>query len=182
MTLSYLVPYPREVGAGMIVVIPCFNEPELRETLHSLRACHRPRVNVLVAIVMNSSERSDDDAVRQNRSTYAEVKAFSDRYNEPALSFFPLLFEGLPRKHARVGLARKMGMDLAVDHFLKNDMTRGVIVSLDADCLVSPNFLVSIHDAFQNDPRICTTIHDFSHRSEERRAGKECRSRWSPYH
>ena len=23
---------------------------------------------------------------------------------------------------------------------------------------------------------------NFSHRSEERRVGKECRSRWSPYH
>ena len=25
-------------------------------------------------------------------------------------------------------------------------------------------------------------IRDFAHRSEERRVGKECRSRWSPYH
>src|SRR5256885_14694087 len=24
--------------------------------------------------------------------------------------------------------------------------------------------------------------HEFHHRSEERRVGKECRSRWSPYH
>ena len=27
-----------------------------------------------------------------------------------------------------------------------------------------------------------TDIHDFLDRSEERRVGKECRSRWSPYH
>ena len=27
-----------------------------------------------------------------------------------------------------------------------------------------------------------STIAGFSHRSEERRVGKECRSRWSPYH
>ena len=25
-------------------------------------------------------------------------------------------------------------------------------------------------------------LHDCCHRSEERRVGKECRSRWSPYH
>ena len=27
-----------------------------------------------------------------------------------------------------------------------------------------------------------TSNHDFKSRSEERRVGKECRSRWSPYH
>ena len=26
------------------------------------------------------------------------------------------------------------------------------------------------------------TLTDYRHRSEERRVGKECRSRWSPYH
>ena len=36
-------------------------------------------------------------------------------------------------------------------------------------------------------PVICRAIHttadfDYAHRSEERRVGKECRSRWSPYH
>src|SRR3712207_9069916 len=25
-------------------------------------------------------------------------------------------------------------------------------------------------------------VHELAHRSEERRVGKECRSRWSPYH
>src|SRR3712207_1413774 len=31
------------------------------------------------------------------------------------------------------------------------------------------------------DAGVTTTV-DWSHRSEERRVGKECRSRWSPYH
>ena len=29
---------------------------------------------------------------------------------------------------------------------------------------------------------ICLTVTSFGKRSEERRVGKECRSRWSPYH
>src|SRR3989441_12760710 len=30
--------------------------------------------------------------------------------------------------------------------------------------------------------RVAAWIEDYNHRSEERRVGKECRSRWSPYH
>ena len=36
------------------------------------------------------------------------------------------------------------------------------------------------HKPLKNNPLYL--IHDFNHRSEERRVGKECRSRWSPYH
>ena len=31
-------------------------------------------------------------------------------------------------------------------------------------------------------PQVEWTKEKMSHRSEERRVGKECRSRWSPYH
>jgi hypothetical protein len=54
---------------------------------------------------------------------------FAERYNEDSFVFLPLLFEDLPRKHAGVGLARKIGMDLAVEHFLRNEKPRGIIVS-----------------------------------------------------
>ena len=33
-----------------------------------------------------------------------------------------------------------------------------------------------------NTPPITCIVIDAGHRSEERRVGKECRSRWSPYH
>src|SRR5574343_1324789 len=40
------------------------------------------------------------------------------------------------------------------------------------------------HLADRRDARICHALFDFCERirSEERRVGKECRSRWSPYH
>ena len=36
----------------------------------------------------------------------------------------------------------------------------------------------------RNDLRVsyAKAVHDEAERSEERRVGKECRSRWSPYH
>lgn len=160
-------PLPAERKAGLVVVIPCYDEPSLQATLHSLREADRPAESVLTVIVVNSGEFSDEHAVRQNRKTYEEILLFAKQYNEPHFGFFPLFFESLPRKHAGVGLARKIGMDLAVDHFLQNEQQQGVIVSLDADCTVSPNFLTGICNAFAANRRPNATIHGFRHRVEE---------------
>src|SRR3989440_12380492 len=50
-------------------------------------------------------------------------------------------------------------------------------IILEDDCLPSPSFFgfcEALLDQYRNDQRVM--------RSEERRVGKECRSRWSPYH
>ena len=41
-------------------------------------------------------------------------------------------------------------------------------------------FCKIIPDILGGDPEYCNIMH--ADRSEERRVGKECRSRWSPYH
>jgi Glycosyl transferase family 2. len=160
------ITFPPEFNADLIVVIPCYNEPHLFETLRSLRACARPQAHVLVAVIFNSSERSDGNAVIQNRISFEQTRLFAENYLESGFCFYPLLFEGLPGKHAGVGLARKIGMDLAVEHFLRNENARGVIVSLDADCTVSENFPASIYNAFRQDEHLNATIHNFYHRPE----------------
>ncbi len=157
---------PAEVNAEVIVVIPCFNEPALFDTLHSLRATVRPNVNLLTVIVFNSGEQSDEKGVLQNRLSYEQTLLFAEKYNEPGFHFFSLLFERLPRKHAGVGLARKIGMDLAVTHFLHNNNPGGIIISLDADCTVSDHFLDSIYSAFSADNSLNVTLHNFFHRVE----------------
>lgn len=158
---------PPDVDADMIVVIPCYHEPSLSETLNSLRAGDRPDANVLIIIVINSGVLAAEEVIKQNRLSYDEVLHFAIRYHESGFDFMPLLFEGLPRKHAGVGLARKIGMDLAVEHFLRKEKLRGVIVSLDADCTVTSNFLTTIWSTFSRDKSLNATIHDFYHRVEE---------------
>jgi glycosyltransferase involved in cell wall biosynthesis len=153
--------------ADMVVVIPCYNEPGLFDTLHNLRTCARPSAKVMTLVVINSGEHSDETSIVQNRLSYEQAVYFADKYNEPGFHYFPLLFERLPAKHAGVGLARKIGMDLAVSHFLHNGNAQGIIVSLDADCTVSENFLVTIFDAFSDDKRLNTTVHNFFHRVEK---------------
>ena len=39
-----------------------------------------------------------------------------------------------------------------------------------------------IRDWFEQNGKDCMAVVGISGRSEERRVGKECRSRWSPYH
>jgi len=158
---------PPDTAADMVVVIPCYNEPNLLETLYNLSICDRPDANVLTVIVINSGLFAGNEVVTQNRGSFERISLFAERYNESGFGFFPLLFEDLPRKHAGVGLARKIGMDLAVEHFLRNEKTRGIIISLDADCTVSPNFLTTIWGAFSRDKSLNSTIHDFRHRVEE---------------
>ena len=111
--------YPTAIAADMVVVIPCYNEPELTETLDSLLACDRPNAKVLVAVVCNAGENAAEGGILQNRITYRQTLQRARSLTDPGgITLFPLLFEELPRKHAGVGLARKIGMDLAVHHFL----------------------------------------------------------------
>jgi len=153
-------------SACMAVVIPCYNEPNLEATLQSLRECASPACGTLVIVVINSRENCSADVVRQNRKSFSRVHAFSQAHGNEKIHFMPLLCEELPRKHAGVGLARKIGMDLAVDYFLRTENPRGILVSLDADCIVSPNFLVGIFESFRRDEKLCCTIHNFYHRVE----------------
>lgn len=150
----------------MVVVIPCYDEPDLFTTLDSLLDAMTPMLSVATIIVFNSSERSTPEGILQNRHTFEQATAYAARNNTNERFFLPLLFEDLPRKHAGVGLARKIGMDLAVLHFFYTENERGVIVSLDADCTVSPNFFAAIREALIQNDRLNATVHNFFHRVE----------------
>lgn len=54
----------------------------------------------------------------------------------------------LAAKDAGVGLARKIGMDEAVRRFDVTGNQNGVIVCLDADCTVAPNYLTALENHF----------------------------------
>ena len=56
----------------------------------------------------------------------------------------------LPKKHAGVGLARKIGMDEAVRRLETVNNPNGIIVCFDADSKVEPNYLIEIEKHFDN--------------------------------
>ncbi|MDX1699018.1 MAG: hypothetical protein R3250_00300, partial [Melioribacteraceae bacterium] len=63
---------------------------------------------------------------------------------------------------AGVGLARKIGMDLALKFFDYDNDRKKILISLDADCKVSNNYLKCIVDEFNNNS-INAAVVDFEH-------------------
>lgn len=154
---------PSSFNYGMVIVIPCFNEPDVFTTLKSLMQCTSTEQSVGVLVVVNSSELTDNSIVEHNRTTYDKLLAFAEKHNQPQLSFHALLCESLPRKHAGVGLARKIGMEWAIRGFLQSNNRDGVIISLDADCIVSKNYLKLIEMQFAKYRPNCCVL-NFQHR------------------
>ena len=141
-----------EKQGPIFVVIPCYNEPDLLTTLNSLADCIPPDENVLVLIVVNDAAEASEEAVAQNILTLELIGEWRFRHYDCFFKVQRIYAHALPQKWAGVGWARKLGMDEAVRQIVKNELTDGIIVSLDADSTVSPNFLQRIEESFRENP------------------------------
>ncbi len=143
-----LIDTPINPLCKIIIVIPCFNEPNLIETLDSLFHCHSPECEYEVIIVVNQSTKIDKAITEANQKTIKDFEAWNAKrgMHNP---FYLIKALDLPHKTAGVGLARKIGMDEALRRFESID-ENGAIACLDADCTVSENYLRSIEDEFCN--------------------------------
>ncbi len=137
-------------STSLIVVIPCFQEPEILQTLDSLKHCTRFKGNTEVIILVNEPENCAEEVSLYNRTTVDSMVRWTAENHTPGISFYPLGPVRLPSKWAGVGLARKAGMDEALWRFNLLDRPEGIIVSLDADTLVETNYLLAIEDHFQS--------------------------------
>lgn len=142
---------PRE-DLAISVVIPCFKEPNLRATLDSLLACDATNGSVEVIVIINESEKVDPTDAAQNQITFEEAITWVEKNNSDRLRFFIHYEKSLPKKHAGVGLARKIGMDEALRRFKSIDKTNGVILCYDADSSCLPNYLKSVEQHFTANP------------------------------
>jgi glycosyltransferase involved in cell wall biosynthesis len=155
----------------IVVVIPCYNEPEIGKTIGSLSHCVNPGVNVGVVVVVNSPEGVPSVIVEQNKATLEELAGYKKSL-PPWFNLFLINAQGLPAKHAGAGWARKIGMDWATGHFNNTGNPGGLIASLDADTLVEPGYLTAIIQAFINKPSaIAATIY-FEHTIEEKQGNR----------
>ena len=144
----------------MIVVIPCYKEPELNRTVQSLFDCERGNFHVEIIILINSHQIDSNDIVAMNRDSHRQMIDFASKNNSPDFFFTPILLENLPGHQTGAGLPRKLGMDEAILHF--NGDKSGIIVSLDADCLVEKNYLTEIYRNFKEYKLNSATI-EFHH-------------------
>ena len=68
---------PPHPNLGMVIVIPCYNEPNLLGSLESLWKCERPEMAVEVIVVINSAEGAGSELREQNLKTLKEASFWS---------------------------------------------------------------------------------------------------------
>lgn len=147
----------------IVVVIPVYKEREyLFHTLDSLLQCLKPSGSVEIIMVFNCSERDGEDILKEQIETAQMVRAnYGQRFPQ---WINPVVIEAynLPKKHFGAGLARKIGMDAASAHFCAIEKPEGIIVTLDADTLVKPDYFRSISSWFSDSSRNGASIY-FEH-------------------
>jgi glycosyltransferase involved in cell wall biosynthesis len=168
------------------IVIPCYNEPELLQSLESLKECSLPNTVVEVIILINHAEDAPLEIKNFNMATKAEADCWIQENNSNKLIFFAIGPVELRKKWAGVGLARKTGLDEAVLRFNHFNNTSGIVVSLDSDSLVEPNYLIEIEKHFKQNPKhVGATInveHQKAGLSERQKHGIELYEKYLHYY
>jgi hypothetical protein len=129
---------------GIIVVVPAYNEPDICRLLDSLAICSEPDCKVEVIIIVNAPADASEKCTENNKITINNIERWKKESSNCFFRLYASMAEQPPVKGWGVGLARKTGMDEAVRRFNYINNPEGVILSLDADCLVEKNYFVSV--------------------------------------
>jgi len=169
-----------------VVVIPAIKEYEnIRILLNSFTE-NDPKYfgSTLLILVINNSSLSSEIIKEDNKnslnflnSIIDETKSDDDLVNKISkcglkIGFVNASSEGkeLPPKDAGVGLARKIGMDLALIILDYNSPGKKILVCLDADCTVDKNYITEIVDNF-NSRNLSAAVVNYSHHVDDRDGG-----------
>ncbi len=133
---------------GLVVVIPCFDEPDIGSVLKSLAACDAPGCDVEVLVVINAPAGAGPDVIAHNNTAARCVRDHAANVMPDWMFGAVIEHNALPIAQAGVGLARKIGMDEAAARLAPAADCAGVIVCLDADCHVAPNYLTRLYTGF----------------------------------
>jgi glycosyltransferase involved in cell wall biosynthesis len=131
---------------GIVVVIPSYNEPNLRQSIKSLADCQLPHCAVEVLVVVNYPENSSGDVVSNAKECIDHVQRLNAELSNPKFQLITIDAKNLPKKHAGVGLARKIGMDEAAWRLLESENKYKIIACFDADATCSNNYLVELEN------------------------------------
>ena len=151
------------IKTELIVVIPCYNEANLIDTFKSLVKATIPKdIHVEILTVINHGENETEEIKQNNRITFSQAEEFASSCGEKQISFLNLKAFDLPKKHAGVGLARKIGMDEALHRFHRIEKD-GIIVCFDADSLCEENYFETIYEHFKIDSKTNGASIHFEH-------------------
>ena len=164
------------------IVIPAISEFEnLKKLINSL--CENdPKYfkSSLIIIVINNLESSSREVKADNQKSILLFKQLVQKKNLDNDSLIgKVLTSGLyfafvdassngkelPEKDGGVGLARKIGMDLALTAFDYSSSSKKLIFCLDADCTVDKNYIANIVVNF-NSRNLSAAVVNFRHQIE----------------
>jgi hypothetical protein len=134
---------------GIIIVIPCFDEPDISTSIRSIANCTPPKCAVELIVSINAGLNDSSDIKRQNLNSKDDILNLRSQMPE-WLNVFPTIHNDLPDKKAGVGLGRKIGMDEAVRRFTNLERESGIIVCFDADSKCESNYLKEIENHFED--------------------------------
>ncbi len=132
---------------GIIVVVPAYNEPGIVRLLNSLILCNIPDCKVEVIIVVNAPPDASEECIVNNKQTIQNIESWKKEHINCFFRLFAFIADS-SHKGWGVGMARKTGMDEAVRRFSMIGKLEGIILNLDADCLVKQNYFVAVLKEF----------------------------------
>ncbi|MDR2010372.1 MAG: hypothetical protein LBQ22_07810 [Bacteroidales bacterium] len=153
---------PVNENTDIIVVIPCFDDPHIFKTLDSLQNTTKNNIGLEVIVIVNSGESTPLSIIETNRKIFEKLVTLKE-LNYYNFNLLVKNLEKVPNKTAGVGNARKAGMDEAVRRFSQIGKPNGIITSLDADCIVENDYLISITNTFLSDRKVEATTLQFRH-------------------
>ncbi len=147
----------------LVVCIPLLNEPNWLQTLHSLHgASANTTSKILVLLLFNHSEDADSSVIEANTRDFSHFAQAAANLTSPTFSIQAHLL-ALPKKHAGVGLARKILMDEGVRLFTLTGNERGILVAMDGDSTVASNYFQAIARFFEAHPKLEAASIYFEH-------------------
>jgi glycosyltransferase involved in cell wall biosynthesis len=184
---------------SQVVVIPAYDEKiMLFSTLASLARNQPSSLDYsFVLCVINNKKNSPDEVKKNNQQTLECLQALVhkkslDQLNidgdlkdilylitdaQLRLGYIDASSAGyeIPAKEGGVGMARKIGMDMALGLLSNSSSLKKQILSLDADTLVQSNYLAATKDFFTGDVK--TAVVAYEHQeplNDEERAAIYC--------
>lgn len=149
-----------------IIIIPALSELEnIPKLLHSLSLNSTIYLaQTLIVIVVNNTVTTERNLVEENQKLLEYLRGFSKKNSSMNLSIVDVSSKGkeMPAKSGGVGYARKTGMDLSLKLFNYNSAQKKILISLDADCVVSENYLQTIVEDF-NSKNLHAAVVNFEH-------------------
>lgn len=157
-----------------IIVVPSIAESKSLPTLiNSLEQNDGLELlNTLLLIVVNNSISSSEEVKINNQVTLDYLRDIKTSLN---ISFIDACSNGkeLDDKNGGVGLARKIGMDLALTKFDYLSINKKILICTDADCIVDLNYLSEISQEFNRnnyEAAVVNFAHDINGDDEETKA------------